>query len=150
VSQGFTEAKVPGRLETIRLHGDEAVPLIVDVAHNPDGMSALVTSLLEAFAFERAVFVVGILADKDYRGMLTELTRVPCSIISTKPNNVRSVDVDELAAVAAELGLECVAEPHVAAAIDMALDEAPGAGLVCITGSHYVVGEARQILVGSD
>jgi dihydrofolate synthase / folylpolyglutamate synthase len=150
VSQGFAEARVPGRLETIRLHGDEAVPLIVDVAHNPDGMSALVSSLLEAFAFERAVFVVGILADKDYRGMLTELTRIPCSIISTKPNNVRSVDVDELAAVAAELGLECVAEPQVGAAIDMALDEAPGAGLVCITGSHYVVGEARQVLVGAD
>ena len=150
VAQGFAEAKVPGRLETIRLHGDEAVPLIADVAHNPDGMSALVTSLLEAFAFERAVFVVGILADKDYRGMLTELTRLPCSIIATKPSNVRSVDVDELSAVAAELGLECVAEPQVAPAIDMALNEAPGAGLVCITGSHYVVGEAREILVGAN
>jgi dihydrofolate synthase/folylpolyglutamate synthase len=150
VSQGLAEAKVPGRLETIRLHGDEAVPLIVDVAHNPDGMSALVTSLLEAFAFERALFVVGILADKDYRGMLTELTRVPCSIIATKPSNVRSVDVDELAAVAAELGLECVAEPQVSTAIDMALGDAPGAGLVCITGSHYVVGEAREILVGAN
>jgi len=148
VTQGFAETKVPGRLETIRLHGDEAVPLIVDVAHNPDGMSALVTSLLEAFAFERAVVVLGVLADKDYRGMLTELARVPCSIIATMPSNVRSVDVDELAAVATELGLECVAEPQVAAAIDMALDRAPGAGLVCITGSHYVVGEAREILVG--
>jgi dihydrofolate synthase/folylpolyglutamate synthase len=113
-------------------------------------MSALVTSLLEAFAFEQAVFVVGILADKDYRGMLTELTRLPCSIIATKPSNVRSVDVDELSAVAAELGLECVAEPQVASAIDMALDEAPEAGLVCITGSHYVVGEAREILVGAN
>jgi dihydrofolate synthase/folylpolyglutamate synthase len=150
VAQGLAEAMVPGRLETIRLHGDEAVPLIVDVAHNPDGMSAFVTSLLEAFAFERAVFVVGILADKDYRGMLTELSRLPCSIIATKPSNVRSVDVDELSAVAAELGLECVAEPQVAAAIDMALDEAPGAGLVCITGSHYVVGEARELLVGAN
>src|SRR5665809_85986 len=52
VAQGFADAKAPGRLETVRLNGDEAVPVIVDVAHNPDGMSALVTSLLEAFAFE--------------------------------------------------------------------------------------------------
>ncbi|MPZ90937.1 MAG: dihydrofolate synthase [Actinobacteria bacterium] len=148
VSQGFAEAKAPGRLETVRLHGDEAVPVVVDVAHNPDGMSALVTSLLEAFAFERAVFVIGILADKDYRGMLTELTRIPCSLIATKPGNVRSVDVDELAGVANELGLECVAEPDVATATDMALDEARTADLVCITGSHYAVGEARAILVG--
>ena len=148
VAQGFAEAKAPGRLETVRLHGDEAVPVIVDVAHNPDGMSALVASLLEAFAFERAVFVVGILADKDYRGMLTELTRVPCSVIATRPSNVRSVDVDELTAVATELGLECVAEPDIATAVDMALDEAHAAELVCITGSHYAVGEAREILVG--
>ena len=148
VSQGFAEAKASGRLETVRLHGDGAVPVIVDVAHNPDGMSALVTSLLEAFAFERAVLVVGILGDKDYRGMLTELTRVPCSVVATRPSNVRSVDVDELAAVAAELGLECVAEPDIATAVDMALDEARSADLVCITGSHYAVGEAREILVG--
>ncbi|MGH2774424.1 MAG: bifunctional folylpolyglutamate synthase/dihydrofolate synthase [Actinomycetota bacterium] len=148
VSQGFAEAKVPGRLETVRLHGDGAVPVIVDVAHNPDGMSALVTSLLEAFAFERALFVVGILADKDFRGMLTELARVPCSVIASRPSNVRSVDVDELTAVAAELGLECVAEPDIATAVDMALDEAGTAELVCITGSHYAVGEAREILVG--
>ncbi|CAN5557696.1 folylpolyglutamate synthase/dihydrofolate synthase family protein [soil metagenome] len=150
VAQGFAEAKAPGRLETVRLHGDEAVPVIVDVAHNPDGMSALVASLLEAFAFERAVFVVGILADKDYRGMLTELTRVPCSVIATRPSNVRSVDVDELTAVATELGLECVAEPDIATAVDVALDEAHAAELVCITGSHYVVGEAREILVGTN
>jgi dihydrofolate synthase / folylpolyglutamate synthase len=150
VAQGFAEAKVPGRLETVRLHGDEAVPVIVDVAHNPDGMSALVSSLLDAFAFERAVFVVGILADKDYRGMLTELTRAPCSVIATRPSNVRSVDVDELTAVAAELGLDCVAEPDIATAVDMALEEARTAELVCITGSHYAVGEAREILAGTD
>jgi dihydrofolate synthase / folylpolyglutamate synthase len=150
VAEGFAESRAPGRLETVRLHGDQAVPVVIDVAHNPDGMSALVTSLLEAFAFERAVFVLGILADKDYRGMLTELTRVPCSLITTRPSNVRSVDVDELAGVANELGLACVAEPDVATAIDMALEEAQGADLVCITGSHYVVGEARERLVGAD
>jgi dihydrofolate synthase / folylpolyglutamate synthase len=150
VAEGFAESRAPGRLETVRLHGDQAVPVILDVAHNPDGMSALVTSLLEAFAFERAVFVLGILADKDYRGMLTELARVPCSLIATRPSNVRSVDVDELAGVANELGLECIAEPAVATAIDMALEEAQSAELVCITGSHYVVGEARERLVGAD
>jgi dihydrofolate synthase / folylpolyglutamate synthase len=150
VAEGFGESRAPGRLETVRLHGDEAVPVIIDVAHNPDGMSALVSSLLEAFAFERAVFVLGILADKDYRGMLTELTRVPCSVIATRPSNVRSVDVDELAGVASELGLDCVAEPEVATAIEMALEDAHRAELVCITGSHYVVGEARERLVGAD
>ena len=148
VAQGLSGAVVPGRLETLRLQGEEAVPVVTDVAHNPDGMSALVSSLIEAFAFERAVFVVGILGDKDYRGMLTELSRVPSSLITTSPRNVRSVDVDELTRAATELGLECVAEPDVVAAVDRALDDAGAGELVCITGSHYVVGEARSHLIG--
>ncbi|MGH2700393.1 MAG: bifunctional folylpolyglutamate synthase/dihydrofolate synthase [Actinomycetota bacterium] len=145
---GLAVAHVPGRLETVRLQGEGAVPVIIDVAHNPDGMSALVTSLLEAFAFDRAIFVVGILGDKDYRGMLTELARVPCSVIVTTPTNVRSVDIDELTAAAAELGLDCVAEPNVTTAVEDALAEASTGELVCVTGSHYVVGEARTSLVG--
>jgi dihydrofolate synthase / folylpolyglutamate synthase len=132
----------------VRLQGEEAVPVVIDVAHNPDGMSALVTSLVEAFAFDRAIFVVGILGDKDYHGMLTELTRVPCSVIVTTPSNVRSVDIDELTSTANELGLECVAEPNVITAVEGALDEARAGELICVTGSHYVVGEARTHLVG--
>ncbi|MGH2777602.1 MAG: bifunctional folylpolyglutamate synthase/dihydrofolate synthase [Actinomycetota bacterium] len=148
VLEGFSAAHVPGRLETVRLQGDDAVPVIIDVAHNPDGMSAVVTSLVEAFAFDRAVFVVGILEDKDYHGMLTELTRVPCSIIVTTPGNVRSVDIDELATAATDLGLDCVAEPNVVTAVEGALADASAGELVCVTGSHYVVGEARAHLVG--
>ena len=148
VLEGFAAAHVPGRLETVRLQGEDAVPVVIDVAHNPDGMSALVTSLVEAFAFDRVVFVVGILGDKDYRGMLTELTRVPCSVIVTTPSNVRSVDIDELTSTATELGLKCVAEANVITAVDGALDEARAGDLICVTGSHYVVGEARTHLVG--
>ena len=147
VVDGFASVHVPGRLETVRLQGEDAVPVVIDVAHNPDGVSALVSSLVEAFSFERAVFVVGILGDKDYRGMLIELTRVPCSIVVTTPANVRSVDADELMRTAEALGLECAVETDVAAAVDTALQRAGAGEIVCVTGSHYVVGEARAHLV---
>ena len=84
IGDGFGRAVVPGRLESVVVDEPEGT-VILDVAHNPDGMAALINSLVEAFAFERVVFVVGILGDKDYRGMLSEIARVPCARGSVIP-----------------------------------------------------------------
>jgi dihydrofolate synthase/folylpolyglutamate synthase len=148
VNAGLGRARSPGRLETVRLEGDAAVPVLLDAAHNPDGMAALVNGLVEAFAFERAIFVVGILDDKDYGGMLSELARVPASIIATQPVSVRAVPVADLVLAAQERGLDCVGVEDVPGAVDAALAAAAETDLVCITGSHYVVGEARTHLLG--
>jgi dihydrofolate synthase / folylpolyglutamate synthase len=121
--------------------------VILDVAHNPDGMSALITSLIEAFAFDRVLFVLGILGDKDYRGMLHEIARLPCSVFVTEPRTVRSVPAPELLDATRELGLAAELTSGVEAAVASALSEAGDHDLVCITGSHYVVGEARSFLV---
>jgi dihydrofolate synthase/folylpolyglutamate synthase len=148
VSDGFARAMVPGRLESVLVEEPEGT-VILDVAHNPDGMAALINSLVEAFAFERVVFVVGILGDKDYRGMLSELARVPCDLIVTEAKSVRSVPPEELERAAQELGLSARLEADVAAAIPEALALAGGTEPVVVTGSHYVVGAARDILLGS-
>jgi dihydrofolate synthase / folylpolyglutamate synthase len=147
VADGFAHTFVPGRLETLRTEGRPGLPVILDVAHNPDGMSALITSLIEAFAFDRILFVLGILGDKDYRGMLQELTRVPCTIMITEPMTVRSVPAGELLKAATETGLEAQLTSGVEAAVASALAEAEDHDLVCVTGSHYVVGEARSFLL---
>jgi dihydrofolate synthase/folylpolyglutamate synthase len=147
VKDGFAATMVPARLETLR--GEGADPAVVlDVAHNPDGMSALVSSLVEEIAFDRAVIVVGILGDKDHRGMLTELTRVPCTIVATTAATVRSVPTDELERSARELGLDCTVVDKVSEAVEHALAVAEAGEIVCVTGSHYVVGEARTYLLG--
>ncbi len=147
VADGFAHTFVPGRLETLRTEGHPGLPVILDVAHNPDGMSALITSLIEAFAFDRIIFVLGILGDKDYRGMLQELTRVPCTIMITEPMTVRSVPAGELLEAATETGLQAQLTSGVEAAVASALAEAEDHDLVCVTGSHYVVGEARSFLL---
>lgn len=148
VAAGLAEVRVPGRLET--LHGEDpgAPPVVLDVAHNPDGMAALVTSIQEAFAFERAIVVIGILGDKDYRGMLTELARIPCTLVATEARSVRSVPPGELEAEAGDIGLTCEVAPEIPDAVRRALLAAGGDDLVLVTGSHYVVGEARTFLTG--
>jgi dihydrofolate synthase/folylpolyglutamate synthase len=146
VAAGLSQVEVPGRLETIR-SDDATVPVILDVAHNPDGMSALVTALLEAFAFDRVVFVVGILADKDHRGMIAEMARVPSRLILTQPRSVRSTSMHDLHASAGEFGLDSEEIEGVADAVKHALAAVEEGDLVCVTGSHYVVGEARPMLL---
>ena len=149
VAEGMSGAAVPGRLEALRPEDESGAPIVLDVAHNPDGMSALIGSLLEGFAFDRIVFVLGILGDKDYRGMLSELSRVPCDVIATQAKSVRSVPLQELVRLAEELGLPCTTIDDVGDAVKAALATARPTDLVCVTGSHYVVGEARNLLVTS-
>jgi dihydrofolate synthase/folylpolyglutamate synthase len=149
VQEGLGTTVVPGRLEAVAPEGGPGPPVIFDVAHNPDGISALVVGLTETFAFERVVFVVGVLGDKDYRGMLAELARLPCAVVLTEPVSVRAVALDRLRDVARELVLEHVEVADVGDALATALRMAGDHELVCVTGSHYVVGEARASLVSA-
>jgi dihydrofolate synthase / folylpolyglutamate synthase len=147
IAEGFANAVVPGRLEALRPEEPGAPVIVLDVAHNPDGASALVGSLVEAFAFERAVIVLGILGDKDYKGILTEIARIPCTVVATQAKTVRSVLPHELMQAANEIGLECEVVDDVASAVKRALEMSAPGDIVCITGSHYVVGEARSLLL---
>jgi dihydrofolate synthase/folylpolyglutamate synthase len=148
VLEGLAAVTAPGRLETFRAEG--APPVVLDVAHNPDGMSAFVASLVEAFAFERAVVVLGVLADKDYAGMLAELARIPCTLVVTEPRSARAVPAPELRAAAADFGLDAEVVDDVADAVKVATESASAADIVLVTGSHYVVGEARPLFTAPD
>lgn len=149
VADGFAGVTAPGRLETVKTDRREAVPIVLDVAHNPEGISALVASLSEAFAFESVVFVVGILQDKDYKGMVAELTRIPSSVIFTEPRFARAAPVETLEAAATEIGCPSTSAKSVPAAVEQAITAAGEKDLICVTGSHYVVGEARGHLLPS-
>lgn len=147
VAEGIGAARAPGRLEVLRSDESGGPTVVLDVAHNPDGMAALVSSLLEEFAFDRTIFVIGILQDKDYRGMLAQLARVPNTIIATEAKSMRSVPPSELGAACHDAGLECDVIGDATAAVSTAIQTADPGDLVCVTGSHYVVGEVRGFLL---
>ena len=149
VADGFAGVTAPGRLETVKTDRREAMPVVLDVAHNPEGISALVASLSEAFAFDSVIFVIGILQDKDHKGMIAELTRIPSKIVFTEPRFARSASTDILETAASELGCPSRSVKGVPAALEAAIDSAGDNDLVCVTGSHYVVGEARSHLLPS-
>ena len=144
VNEGFASVRALGRIETVPVEGK--APVVLDVAHNPDGTSALVGALVETFAFERVVYVLGVLKGKDHKGILLELSRIPSMLVLTEPSIGRALPVAELADTADELGIENEIAGAVPEAIATALEIATPSDLVCITGSHYVVGEARTYL----
>ncbi|HEX2239863.1 MAG TPA: cyanophycin synthetase, partial [Actinomycetota bacterium] len=144
ILEGLAATRAPGRIETIRSEG--RAPVVLDVAHNPDGISALISALIEGFAFEHIHFVIGVLADKDFVGMLTELRRVPCTVYATAPSGVTPVPVEDLKEAAEVQGVEVVTVPDARAAVQKARDAAGAGDLVCVTGSHYVVGEVRALV----
>jgi dihydrofolate synthase / folylpolyglutamate synthase len=152
VRDAFATVTAPGRLERV----GTAPSVFLDGAHNPHGARALATALREEFDFRRLVIVLGVMRDKDVRGILTELEPVVDEVVVTASNSPRAMDVDELAAQTREVVGEkrLRVEPRLAEAIEAAVasaeegdsgrDRISGAGVV-ITGSVVTVGEARTL-----
>jgi dihydrofolate synthase/folylpolyglutamate synthase len=148
VEAGFADVDSPGRLEIVRT----SPTVIVDGAHNPAGMEALVSSLDEAFAFQRVVGVVGVMSDKDPEGILSVLEPVLDEIVVTAAGNPRALEADDLGEIAIEVfGEDRV---HVVERLDEAVDLAAGlaerdverGAAVLVTGSILLVAEARVLL----
>lgn len=157
VRNAFAGVSAPGRLERLRT----APPVLVDAAHNPHGAAALAAALADEFGSRRVIGVVGVLREKDSRGLLTELEPVFDQVVVTQSTSKRARDVDELAADAvAVFGADRVTvEPRLDDAVEEAVRLAEevdaeaetdtgmlGGGAVVITGSVVTAGEARTLL----
>ncbi|MFI6508075.1 bifunctional folylpolyglutamate synthase/dihydrofolate synthase [Streptosporangium sp. NPDC050855] len=149
VRQAFLGVRSPGRLEVVR----RGPTVIVDASHNPAGMQASLDAVQESFDFEKLIGVLAMFEDKDVQGMLELLEPLMDEIVVTRNSSPRSMDVDELAALAEEIfGLDRVYQiERLDNAIDRAigiadaLGEFSGAG-VLITGSVVTAGDARLLL----
>ena len=148
VEAAFGDATSPGRLEVVRT----SPTVLVDGAHNPNGVEALVSALGEAFAFDRLVGVVAVMADKDAEGMLGILEPALDEIVVTHASTSRSWDLDDLAEIAEEVfGPDRVhrterLDDAISLAVERAEAEAEHGAGVLVTGSLYLVAEARILL----
>jgi len=152
VRTGFAAATSPGRLERVR-----ATPTtFIDATHNPHGAQALAAALERDFDFTRLIGVLGILGDKDARGIMEALEPVLTEVVITQNTSPRATDAYELADTAREIfGDERVhVEEHLPSAYALAVELAEealaevgvqsGSGVI-ITGSVVTAGEARAM-----
>jgi dihydrofolate synthase/folylpolyglutamate synthase len=142
VEAGLKRVRNPGRLEVVSFH-----PLVVlDGAHNPEGASRLARVILNDLDYEKLILVVGILKDKDMRGILEALVPLADTVVLTRSSYERAAPTAALERLVEVMGVRCVKVERVAEAVKFARTLASVSDMVCVTGSLYTVGEARTAL----
>jgi dihydrofolate synthase / folylpolyglutamate synthase len=142
---GIRETRWPGRFQVIPA-ANGAPEYVFDVAHNPAGAWALRSTLSACYEGRRLIFVFGALRDKAIGEMAEILFPISDRVMATRAENPRSARSDEIRSAAARTSAEIETAPHVAAALAQARASAGSSGVVVVTGSIYVVGEAMRLL----
>jgi dihydrofolate synthase/folylpolyglutamate synthase len=146
VRMGLLAARIPGRFE--RVQSEPAV--VLDGAHNPQKMAALIEDLRGWRANHpsvRLIVVVGVLESKQHDAMLAQIATVADEIVTTSPRVLAKpgATAEDLARSARAQGFAGPVTPYAepADALDSALHTASAADLVVVTGSLYLVGNVR-------
>lgn len=145
LAAGLQSVSWPGRLEVLQRE-----PLVlVDGAHNIDGIRRLAEAVPEVTGEKPVTAVVGISKDKPGEGMVGEISKFADTFIATKALSSRSGmrDPYELATVAKRKGLRAEALPDPFEAVDKGLEEAGESGALIVCGSIYLVGNVRRHLL---
>lgn len=141
---GAATVTSPGRLEVVA----SSPVVLIDGAHNPQGMRALASALAEEFAHQEWVLVMSAMKDKDLMQMVTALKGQVRSAVATETGSNRSRSAEDLAAtLASTLDVPAEPVPDPAAALTRARDLAGPEGAVLVTGSLYLVGAVRSLLM---
>lgn len=156
IAAGIHQTRWPGRLELLQANG---VEWILDVAHNPAGAWALRACINGALEAAQAAplgkkkprtLVFSCLRDKPVAELAQILFPLFEQVILAPIHSARAATLSELAAAAKAVGAPAVAAETVSEALQLAQDRAAQVGgPVVITGSVFLVGEARTLLLGA-
>jgi dihydrofolate synthase/folylpolyglutamate synthase len=147
IAEGIRQTRWPGRLESIERNG---VKWILDVAHNPAGAWALRAGLRSTLEVEAPrTLIFSCLRDKPVAEMAQILFPLFERVILAPIHSARAAALDDLLAAANATGATAIAADSVANALQLAEECAQG-GVVVVSGSVYLVGEARTLLLGAE
>lgn len=158
IRSGLASTRWPGRSEWLTTDGHG---VLLDGAHNPDGMTALaatVDELAGALPQGRATLLIGVMADKEVERMMSalagsEVLRAATVITTSVPDSDRGMGAQDLAAAwsAATGSREAMADADVEAALVAALEQArSNGGPLVVAGSLYLVGHVRARLLPAE
>jgi dihydrofolate synthase/folylpolyglutamate synthase len=127
--------RLPGRFQQVG-------KCILDVAHNPDGARSLVETIRGVHPSEPLTAVLGVLADKDWRGIMSAIAESVERIVLVAPPSApasRAWNPADAQAYAVSKGIDATYQPDFGVAIREACE---GNGTTLITGSFHTVGDA--------
>jgi dihydrofolate synthase/folylpolyglutamate synthase len=135
VSRGLEATRWQARFEVISKE-----PLVIfDGAHNPEGIAAAVESIQHYFGEKRVYALTGVLRDKDYNIIATDIAKVASRAFTLTPDNPRALSAEEYAEVLREKGVAATPYPSISEALIAAREaaERDGVPLICM-GSLYL------------
>lgn len=141
IARGLQSVVWPCRLEVL----SESPTILLDGAHNLAGVTALRNSLDELFPDRKILFLLGILQDKDVKGMAEVLVRACDDVVITWPLSERAASPETVAQYISAAHVETV--ERIEDGIERVKALANDDSVICIAGSFYLVGRAREVLV---
>lgn len=136
--RGLGRVSWPGRIDIVR----ENPLVILDGAHNPEGIEALSAYIEGRYKSKRKILVFGVMKDKDHKSMLGRIAPIMDEVILTRSSIERALEP--------ELMKGSVKYPSIAGTVREALITAREISsdydLIVVTGSFYTIGEAKQII----
>ena len=141
IEAGIHTAIWKGRMEVL----SEEPYLMVDGAHNSNGIHALKTSLMKLYPDEKFHFVMGVMADKDYEKMIEELLPLAIDFVTVTPESSRALQAESLAEKIRSQGIPARSMASVADVLTL-----PRVGEKTIAlGSLYFIGELEALYYGN-
>jgi len=141
IQEGLAKVNWPGRFQIIGRH-----PLmVVDGAHNPDSIRNLRETIEQYLRIHKVVLVIGTSVDKDFKGIVDEISPVVEKVIATQSRHPRALDLNKIAAEFIEHNIPVETAPDVPAALSKAVILAGENGIICVTGSLFVVAETLAL-----
>jgi dihydrofolate synthase/folylpolyglutamate synthase len=142
VKAGLQSIHHPGRFEII----EGPAPVVLDIAHNPSAAAALAATWTRQFKDQRARLVFGAVTSKDLAGILAQLLPLAAEIHLVPVNSPRAVPPGEVRALLPADAPPTRVHPTLQAALASIADSGSGNSPTLITGSAFLVGEAKALL----
>lgn len=143
IHQGLEYVRLPCRMELVATGPN----IIIDVAHNPQAVKALINSINEHFQYKRLFIVLGMMRDKMISSILDILSFSAYRIILTMPDSPRAAEPEIVKRENRCIRNQSIVIDNVANAVKESIALAYREDLICVTGSFYTAVEARRILV---
>lgn len=145
ITEGLKKTCWPGRLELIKNNPD----LLFDGAHNPHGIKSLVEFLIhytKEKEYKKKVLVFSTMRDKDFLSMAKDLFPLFDSVILVQRSDPRAMNFHEANNELLMLAKECAIAQNTETALELAYSQAKVQGLVVVSGSLHLIGEAKRYL----
>ena len=142
VYQGMRQTLWPGRMQVLKKE-----PLVLlDGAHNPDAAEKLVQSLENYFTNERFLYIMGVLADKEYPKVIEILQRNAAGFVTLTPKNSRGLSAEVLAGMIEEkIGQKGQAAASIEEAAETARRQWKAGEKIIVCGSLSFLGEFQKL-----